>query len=141
MLLRLATAADLEAMKWVLIGASPLDPIYLYRFPGMHEYPTEFARLCEQKCREYLATSTVVVCEMADDESGSLDCNKNNNQTRRGTAGDSAPDDGGENHATRRVVAFAVWEVPYVRRYAMQQHHLRAPYGGTLQTLISHISD
>ncbi|KAK5658452.1 hypothetical protein OQA88_1841 [Cercophora sp. LCS_1] len=66
MKVRLATASDLGAMTWILIGASPLDPIYPYRFPDRHLYADEFAELCRQKCAEYLATSTVVVCEMAD---------------------------------------------------------------------------
>ncbi|KAK3312015.1 acyl-CoA N-acyltransferase [Apodospora peruviana] len=64
MFVRLATAADLDAITWVLVNASPLDPIYPYRFPDRHLYPAEFTALCRQKCREYLATSTVVVCEM-----------------------------------------------------------------------------
>ncbi|KAM7208165.1 putative N-acetyltransferase ycf52-like [Naviculisporaceae sp. PSN 640] len=68
MFVRLATLSDLDAMTWVLVGASPLDPIYPYRFPDRHLYPEEFMTLCRQKCREYLATSTVVVCEMEQDE-------------------------------------------------------------------------
>ncbi|KAM7183653.1 putative N-acetyltransferase ycf52-like [Rhypophila sp. PSN 637] len=68
MFTRLATLSDLDAMTWVLIGASPLDPIYPYRFPDRHLYPDEFTTLCRQKCREYLATSTVVVCEMEEDD-------------------------------------------------------------------------
>ena len=64
MIVRLATQADLEAMTAVLIGASPLDPVYPYRFPDRHLYPDEFAALCQRKCAEYLETSTVVVCEM-----------------------------------------------------------------------------
>lgn len=59
---RLATEADLDAMTWVLVGASPHDPVYPYRFPNLDG--DEFAELCAQKCAEYLATSTVVVCEM-----------------------------------------------------------------------------
>ncbi|KAK1827037.1 putative N-acetyltransferase ycf52-like protein [Podospora conica] len=59
---RLATEADLDAMTWVLVGASPHDPVYPYRFPNL--YGDEFAALCAQKCAEYLETSTVVVCEM-----------------------------------------------------------------------------
>lgn len=66
MKVRLATASDLVAMTWVLIGASPLDPIYPYRFPNSHLYADKFAELCRRKCIEYLETSTVVVCEMAD---------------------------------------------------------------------------
>lgn len=62
MSIRLATEADLDAMTWVLVGASPHDPVYPYRFPNL--YGDEFAELCAQKCAEYLATSTVVVCEM-----------------------------------------------------------------------------
>ncbi|KAK0705661.1 acyl-CoA N-acyltransferase [Lasiosphaeris hirsuta] len=63
--IRIATAADLEAMTWVLIGAAPLDPIYPYRYPNRDLYTDElFARMCSQKCAEYLGTSTVVVCEM-----------------------------------------------------------------------------
>lgn len=64
MIVRLATQADLPAMTDVLIGASPLDPVYPYRFPDRHLYPDEFAALCQRKCAEYLETSTVVVCEM-----------------------------------------------------------------------------
>lgn len=60
--IRLATEADLDAMTWVLVGASPHDPVYPYRFPNLDG--DEFAELCAQKCAEYLATSTVVVCEM-----------------------------------------------------------------------------
>ncbi|KAJ4286396.1 hypothetical protein N0V88_008019 [Collariella sp. IMI 366227] len=62
--IRLATHTDLEAMTTVLIGASPMDPVYPYRFPDRHLYPDEFAALCRQKCAEYLESSTVVVCEM-----------------------------------------------------------------------------
>ena len=68
MMIRLATASDLDAMTWVLVGASPMDPVYPYRFPDRHLYPDEFAALSRQKCAEYLATSTVVVCEMPADE-------------------------------------------------------------------------
>jgi GNAT superfamily N-acetyltransferase len=64
MIIRPATASDLDPMTWVLIGASPADPVYPYRFPDRHLYPQEFADLCRQKCTEYLATSSVVVCEM-----------------------------------------------------------------------------
>ncbi|KAK3304746.1 acyl-CoA N-acyltransferase [Chaetomium strumarium] len=64
MMLRLATEADLEAMTAVLVWASPLDPVYPYRFPDRELYPDEFAALCRRKCAEYLETSTVVVCEM-----------------------------------------------------------------------------
>jgi len=85
MLIRLATTADLEAMTWVLIGASPLDPVYPYRFPDRHLYPDEFAELCRQKCTEYLATSTVVVCEMP------------------------AHEDPGRS----QVVAFSAWDAPH----------------------------
>ncbi|KAK3343498.1 acyl-CoA N-acyltransferase [Lasiosphaeria hispida] len=63
--IRIATAADLEAMTWVLIGAAPLDPVYPYRYPNRDLYTDElFARMCSQKCVEYLDTSIVVVCEM-----------------------------------------------------------------------------
>ncbi|KAL2197004.1 acyl-CoA N-acyltransferase [Corynascus similis CBS 632.67] len=64
MMIRLATQADLEAMTAVLVAASPLDPVYPYRFPDRDLYPAEFAALCRQKCAEYLETSTVVVCEL-----------------------------------------------------------------------------
>ncbi|KAL2128497.1 hypothetical protein VTI74DRAFT_9109 [Chaetomium olivicolor] len=84
MIIRLATEADLEAMTTVLIGASPLDPVYPYRFPDRHLYPDEFAALCRQKCAEYLESSTVVVCEMPISQySGAT-----------------------------QVVAFSVWEMP-----------------------------
>jgi len=73
-------------MTWVLIGASPLDPIYPYRFPDSGLYTNEFAELCRQKCAEYLATSTVIVCEMADDQ------------------------DPGRS----RVVAFGSWDAPHI---------------------------
>lgn len=82
--IRLATRADLEAMTWVLIGASPLDPVYPYRFPDRHLYPGEFAALCRRKCAEYLETSTVVVCEMASHD---------------------------DDEATQ-VVAFSAWDMP-----------------------------
>lgn len=84
MIIRRATPADLEAMTWVLIGASPLDPVYPYRFPDRHLYPGEFAALCRRKCAEYLATSTVVVCEMPIDDFGSA----------------------------TQVVAFSAWDMP-----------------------------
>ncbi len=67
MFVRLARASDLEDMTWVLVGASPLDPVYSYRFPDRHLYPEEFAELCRQKCAEYLGSSIVVVCEMPTD--------------------------------------------------------------------------
>jgi hypothetical protein len=84
MIIRLATESDLDAMTWVLVGASPLDPVYPYRFPDRQHYPDEFAKLCRQKCREYLDTSTVVVCEMATES---------------------------DPHTTR-VVAFSAWDTP-----------------------------
>jgi hypothetical protein len=84
MLIRPATDADLEAMTAVLIGASPMDPVYPYRFPDRHLYPDEFAALCRRKCAEYLETSTVVVCELPD------------------TPYSTAP----------QVVAFAAWDMP-----------------------------
>lgn len=62
MMIRPATEADLSAMTWVLVGASPHDPVYPYRFPNLDG--DDFAALCSQKCAEYLETSTVVVCEM-----------------------------------------------------------------------------
>jgi len=83
---RVATAADLDAMTWVLIGASPLDPIYPYRFPGRNLYTDEFAELCRQKCAEYLATSTVVVCEMPV----------------------------GHGPGRTQVVAFSSWDAPHI---------------------------
>ena len=86
MTVRIATAADLVPMTWVLIGASPLDPIYPYRFPDSGLYTNEFAELCRQKCAEYLATSTVVVCEMADDQ----------------------------DPGRTRVVAFSSWDAPHI---------------------------
>lgn len=88
MIVRLATEADLEAMTAVLIGASPLDPVYPYRFPDRHLYPDAFAALCRQKCAEYLETSTVVVCEMPPDH----------------------------RYATgpTQVVAFSAWDIPSV---------------------------
>jgi len=86
MRIRLATEADLDAMTWVLIGASPLDPVYPYRFPDRHLYADLFAELCRQKCAEYLTTSTVVVCEMASD---------------------SDPDD-------MKVIAFSAWDAPHL---------------------------
>lgn len=88
MAVRLATVSDLDAMTWVLVGASPLDPVYPYRFPDRHLYPDEFTALCRQKCAEYLATSTVVVCEMA----SRLDAND------------------------VRVVAFSAWDAPQIQR-------------------------
>ncbi|KAK1751186.1 acyl-CoA N-acyltransferase [Echria macrotheca] len=88
MFLRLATASDLDAMTWVLIGASPLDPVYPYRFPDRHLYADEFAELCRQKCAEYLATSTVVVCEMPVDS-----------DPRR-----------------TQVVAFSSWDAPHYKQ-------------------------
>jgi len=90
MTVRIATAADLDPMTWVLIGASPDDPIYPYRFPG-NLYTNEFAELCRQKCAEYLATSTVVVCEMPDDHSP----------------------------GRTRVVAFSSWDAPHIPTPAM----------------------
>jgi len=80
--IRLATEADLTAMTWVLVGASPHDPVYPYRFPNL--YGDEFAALCAQKCAEYLETSTVVVCEMPMDE----------------------------DPARAHVVAFSAWDCP-----------------------------
>ncbi|KAK4656465.1 hypothetical protein QC762_310520 [Podospora pseudocomata] len=91
--LRLATEADLPAMTEVLNAASRQDPIYPYRFPDRHRYPSEFALLCRQKCTEYLASSTVVVCEMP-----------------------SATDAG-----AMRVVAFAVWDTP-ASQHRVQAH-------------------
>ncbi|KAK4455194.1 putative N-acetyltransferase ycf52-like protein [Podospora aff. communis PSN243] len=84
--LRIATVADLDAMTWVLVGASPMDPIYPYRFPDRNLYTDEFAELCRQKCAEYLATSTVVVCEMPIDQ----------------------------NPSRTQVVAFSVWDAPHI---------------------------
>lgn len=84
MIIRLASEADLEAMTAVLIGASPLDPVYPYRFPDRHLYPEEFAALCRRKCTEYLETSTVVVCEMPIDHYGTA----------------------------TKVVAFSAWDMP-----------------------------
>ncbi|EAQ84191.1 hypothetical protein CHGG_10595 [Chaetomium globosum CBS 148.51] len=84
MIIRLASEADLEDMTAVLVGASPLDPVYPYRFPGGHLYSDEFAALCRRKCAEYLENSTVVVCELpADDGSSST-----------------------------QVVAFSAWDMP-----------------------------
>ena len=85
MIIRLAGEADLEAMTAVLIGASPLDPVYPYRFPDRHLYPDEFAALCRRKCAEYLESSTVVVCEMPTSH-------------RHG--------------APTQVVAFSAWDMP-----------------------------
>ncbi|KAK3680897.1 acyl-CoA N-acyltransferase [Podospora appendiculata] len=90
MLIRLATACDLDAMTWVLIGAAPLDPVYPYRYPDRHLYSDEFAELCRRKCYDYLATSIVVACEMA-----------------------PTPDADPEK---TRVVAFCAWDPP--RPYA-----------------------
>ncbi|KAK4031153.1 putative N-acetyltransferase ycf52-like protein, partial [Parachaetomium inaequale] len=84
MIIRLASEADLEAMTAVLVGASPLDPVYPYRFPDRHLYPAEFAALCRRKCAEYLETSTVVVCELPIDVYG----------------------------AATQVVAFSAWDMP-----------------------------
>ncbi|KAL2173131.1 acyl-CoA N-acyltransferase [Thermothelomyces heterothallicus CBS 202.75] len=84
MIVRLGTWADLEAMTAVLIAASPLDPVYPYRFPDRHLYPAEFAAVCRQKCAEYLETSTVVVCELPVDAYGSAS----------------------------EVVAFSAWDLP-----------------------------
>jgi hypothetical protein len=84
MIIRLATEADLEAMTAIVVEASPLDPIYPYRFPDRHLYPDEFAALCRQKCAEYLEGSTVVVCEMPADYYPSA----------------------------TQVVAFAAWDMP-----------------------------
>jgi hypothetical protein len=84
MIIRLASEADLEAMTAVLVGASPLDPVYPYRFPDRHLYPAEFAALCRRKCAEYLETSTVVVCELPVDAYGSV----------------------------TQVVAFSAWDMP-----------------------------
>ncbi|AEO62089.1 hypothetical protein MYCTH_2313040 [Thermothelomyces thermophilus ATCC 42464] len=84
MIVRLGTWADLEAMTAVLIAASPLDPVYPYRFPDRHLYPAEFAAVCRQKCVEYLETSTVVVCELPVDAYGSAS----------------------------EVVAFSAWDLP-----------------------------
>ncbi|KAK3293658.1 uncharacterized protein B0H64DRAFT_466274 [Chaetomium fimeti] len=81
--IRLASKADLEDMTAVLVGASPLDPVYPYRFPG-HLYSNEFAALCRRKCAEYLDTSTVVVCELP--------------------VVDGSP--------VMRVVAFSAWDMP-----------------------------
>ena len=103
MSIRLATDSDLEAMTRVLIGASPLDPVYPYRFPDRHLYPSEFSALCRQKCAEYLATSTVVVCEMP-------------MMTSEGSHNLSNP-------PRAAVVAFAAWDTPDSR--------LRTQSGGT----------
>jgi len=65
---RIATEADLDAMTQVLTGALPLNPYYPYHLPGRSLYLDEFAELCRQECAEYLATCTVVVCEMPSDE-------------------------------------------------------------------------
>ncbi|KAK4102455.1 acyl-CoA N-acyltransferase [Parathielavia hyrcaniae] len=85
MIIRLASEADLEAMTTVLVGASPLDPVYPYRFPDQHLYADEFASLCRGKVAEYLQNSTVVVCEMPTDR-------YNSNSTQ--------------------VVAFSAWDMP-----------------------------
>jgi len=86
MIVRLATNADLEDMTAVLVAASPLDPVYPYRFPDWDFYPAEFAALCRQKCVEYLQTSTVVVCELP--VADAYGC------------------------STTRVVAFSAWDMP-----------------------------
>ncbi|KAH6848082.1 hypothetical protein B0I37DRAFT_310697 [Chaetomium sp. MPI-CAGE-AT-0009] len=82
--IRLASEADLEEMTAVLVGASPLDPVYPYRFPGGHLYSNEFAALCRRKCAEYLESSTVVVCEMPTEDGSPTTC----------------------------VVAFSAWDMP-----------------------------
>lgn len=89
--IRLATFDDLDAMTTVLIGASPMDPIYPYRFPDRDLYPSKFSALCRSKCEEYLRTSTVVVCEMPEAPSfpGS-----------------------GQVGTDLRVVSFAAWDTP-----------------------------
>jgi hypothetical protein len=84
MLIRAATVSDLDALTWVLIGASRGDPAYAYRYPKRHLYPEDFDRHCRLKCIEYLTTCTVVVFE---------------------SPSNSDPE-------KLRVVAFSVWEAP-----------------------------
>ncbi|KAK4131652.1 acyl-CoA N-acyltransferase [Trichocladium antarcticum] len=82
MIIRPATPSDLDAMTWVLAGASSLDPAS----PDRDLYASEFASLCQQQCAEHLATSTVVVCEMP-----------------------NAPTNPA---SPTRVVAFSAWDLP-----------------------------
>lgn len=129
MLVRLATESDLDAMTWVLIGASPLDPIYPYRFPDREEHPDKFKTLCQQKCAEYLATSTVVVCEMEIAGTGA------------DAEGDPAGGGGRTARAATKVVAFSAWDTPIrwlqpvgepplshpTAGYSHHQHHTSGP--------------
>lgn len=85
-----------------------MDPIYPYRFPDRHLYPSVFYDLCRSKCEEYLATSTVVVCEMPADRSLA---------------------ESGEVGTHMRVIAFAVWDSP--------ASHARLHSGG-LEPLSAH---
>lgn len=106
MFVRLATLSDLDAMTWVLVGASPLDPIYPYRFPDRDLYRDElFMTLCKQKCREYLATSTVVVCEMEEEDLAYDDADALSD-----LAGGATIRAGNTRRA--KVVAFSAWDAP-----------------------------
>ncbi|KAK2070063.1 hypothetical protein P8C59_004596 [Phyllachora maydis] len=101
MSVRRAAPSDLEDMTWVLLGASPDDPVYAYRYPGRNQFPEDFALHCRLRCSEYLATSTVVVYEVR--------MGKSDDQTK--------------------VVAFGVWDPPRAKRSAgatAAKHHVSA---------------
>ncbi|KAH6621594.1 hypothetical protein B0J18DRAFT_399686 [Chaetomium sp. MPI-SDFR-AT-0129] len=106
--IRLAHPADLEAMTAVLIGASPMDPVYPYRFPDRHLYPDEFAALCRRKCAEYLESSTVVVCEMAVDGEDT----ESESEGETGHGHGHGHTRGRESGCPIRVVAFSAWDLP-----------------------------
>ena len=86
--IRAAQFSDLDALTWVSVAATPLDPVCDYRFPKREEYPGDFHHFSRIRLGEYLAQAATGATQVIVYEAPS-------------------GSDGGV-----KVIAYAVWEFP-----------------------------
>ena len=89
MSIRPAQLADLDAITWVSVAATPADPVCPYRYPFREQHPEDFERYSRIRLGEFLAEAATGSTVFMVYEAPSI-----------------------EDPSIRKVISYAIWELP-----------------------------
>ena len=99
MAIRPAAAADVDAAVGVVVRAMPDDPQWTYRFPGRHHFPNDHLKYTKMLVQSFIDPN-YDDWSILEKEVPSI-----------------------ENPRITKIVAFSVWDVPYINEARHGRHY------------------
>ena len=87
--IRAAQPSDLDAITWISVAATPMDPVCPYRFPYRDQYPEDFEHFTRIRLAERLAEGATGTTIFMVYEAPSI-----------------------EDPSVQKVISYAIWELP-----------------------------